>query len=788
MATSFRNRLLLLFLGLLGITLVVTIGAVLRATNENVETLVRRELQVAQRVFFAQLDENSRQLRERGELLADDFGFKRAIATGETETISSVLGNHGDRIDADLVAFLSPQREVRIATHDMNSAMAHLSEHLKSDDGLDRLAVIEHHPYQLVFVPVRAPDLIGWIGLGFAIDRKLLQRLKGLTKTDITLFFSESPDRTAGSLSTLPQNLQPDDAGTGVGDRRRELASRLNQRRWLSNRFTLMDRGEQQLTGLLSTSLSAALTNYRPLRLQMMGIAAAALLLAAAFVYLIARGVTRPIDALVRAASRIAGGDYRESVRVRATDEFGVLADTFNLMQGAIAEREGQIDHQVRHDLLTGLPNRYHIGEIFRQEVAEGTPGSRVLMLVELTNLGQLSDLYGSDVADDLLVQAAGRLHAFCGNGDLLARVGDRQFLLIAVRDRDRHPEALARHLRNTLGAPFTTGSMTLSLETALGLVLFPEQRGTFEDLSRRAQIALNQAVGLRDRYCLYLEGQEERHLRQIKITDHLLRAIEGNGFELNFQPRMDLRNGSAHQVEALLRWTDPEMGPMNPEEFIPLAERSGNITRITRWVVEQCLQELRRWQDLGYPLSISLNLSARDIIDDQLVGTLIRQWSDTGLAPGSLAVEVTESILLVDLEAALRHLDDLRRAGIHLSLDDFGTGYSSLSQLKSLPVQELKIDKSFVLNLDTDPDNRKIVAATIDMAHQLGLEVVAEGVETLESLLWLRRAGCDSIQGFYLSRPMARSRLADWLDTPPEKVERIRQALFTQEKEHGWE
>jgi EAL domain-containing protein (putative c-di-GMP-specific phosphodiesterase class I) len=258
----------------------------------------------------------------------------------------------------------------------------------------------------------------------------------------------------------------------------------------------------------------------------------------------------------------------------------------------------------------------------------------------------------------------------------------------------------------------------------------------------------------------------ENRYLRKLKVTQRLQHAISHNGFKLLFQPQFDLNKKIIHSAEALIRWYDDDLGPVYPDEFIPLAENSGDITLITDWVFSEALIQLERWHAAGFELGVSINLSAKDILKDDFIDRVILQIDARKISPHLLMLEVTESALVEDMDHAIANLRRLYEAGVHLAMDDFGTGFSSLAQLKVLPVHELKIDKSFVLNLDKDIDDQKIVRSTIEMAHNLGLTTIAEGVENSPSIEMLKSMNCDAIQGYFLSKPITSDDLISWLET----------------------
>ncbi len=775
MRISFRNKLLLFIGGLLAVTLASSLLAVLRASNTAIETIVRDELEVVERVFRSLLEVDREQLRGRAQVLAGDFAFKRAIATGEQATMLSVLANHGERIAADFVVMLSRDGDILLSTHELERLPESAANALRSEktSGTAILALFNEQPFQLVLVPVFAPDLMGWVGLGTAVDDSMLQDLRGLTNAEITLLAQSDTQAPRVLHSTLPSALSEGlQAGEHPGANVEDSVATLAEGRWVSREVLLLDEDGQRLSALLSQSLQQALQSYRPLRQQMILIGFVALLLAVLTALVIARGVTQPIYALVRAARRIADGNYTHRIDLKSGAEFGTLADTLNLMQDTVSEREARIRYQAQHDTLTRLPNRIHITGTFNNRMAEPTAAANYAMaLLELGNLRELNDLYGSDFSDQALRAVAGRVTESLRRGDMAARVADSQILLFFDALTRADVDVVLHKLRADFAAPLSIEGIPVRIEPLLGFVFAPQHGQAFEELLRRAQIALGNARSTKHGYSFYEIGQDENHLRQITLAHRLQAAVEAENFRMVYQPKYDLADHRVLEVEALMRWNDSELGEVYPDEFIPVAEQTGIITDISMIVLRLVLRQLQDWERAGLEVTVCINLSGADILQLDFVRHAIDLLASSGLDSSAVVFEITETMMMADMDLALANIREFEKVGIRLAIDDFGTGFSSLAQLKTLPVQELKIDKSLVLQLDQDADDQQIVRSTIEMAHYLGLKVVAEGVENIASLRLLQAMGCDAVQGYYIARPMPAPDLAAWLDDLPPPV-----------------
>lgn len=781
MKPNFRTKLIWLFVAVLSITLLATTVAVLRATDRSVEALVRNELDVVQRVFLAVLEQERQQLASRAELLAGDFAFKQGIATGDQNTIVSVLANHGERISADLVVMLSRSGDVLLSTHDLNPLAVALKQAVTGDSrsSIEITLVAAEKPFQLVLVPVWAPDLIGWVGLGQEIDETLLDELRDITNADISLVYAASnADSEVRQISTLPQGIRIK-SGRALEAVVQRGIEQLGDYDWLSSRVEVTNAEFGAAVAVLSLSLNTAKANYTGLRSQMVVIGLIALLVAALAAMLVSRWVTRPIYRLLDSAIYIATGDYSKPVQPESDVEFDRLATALNMMQETVAEREARIRHQAQHDMLTQLPNRHYMYTMVTDRIMHSGPGVKFgVGLLELRNLAQVTDLYGSEFADRVLQQTVDRLISTLRRGDIAARVADNQFLLFFADLDHAGIDPVIKKLDALVKDPITLRGVPVWIELATGFVFCPAHASEFDDILRRAQIALGHAREGKRNFAVYQIGQDENHLRQINIANRLQIAVSQRSFKVFYQPKYNLRTRTVDQVEALIRWHDEQLGDVYPDEFIPLAEQTGIITAISDLVLDAVIAQLKTWREQGIEVIGSVNLSGIDILQESFVRRAIARIESSGLPPDQLVMEITETAMMGDLAMAGRNMALFELAGIGLSIDDFGTGFSSLAQLKTLPVKELKIDKSLILHLDTENDDQLIVRSTIEMAHYLGLKVVAEGVENACSVELLHQMGCDALQGYYMARPMASEQFADWYRSPPEQVQLIPELL----------
>jgi diguanylate cyclase (GGDEF)-like protein len=421
---------------------------------------------------------------------------------------------------------------------------------------------------------------------------------------------------------------------------------------------------------------------------------------------------------------------------------------------------EETIRHQEFHDALTGLPNRLLLKDRLSLAMAHAKRNNMMLavLLLDLDRFKLINDTLGHAAGDTLLQLIAGRLTGTLREDDTVARQGGDEFLLLLpeiVKIEDA--AKLAQKLLEQIRQPLSVHGHELYVTTSIGMVLYPNDGRDIETLLKNADTAMYRAKEQgRNNYQLYTPTMNARAFERLTLENSLRRALERNEFTVYYQPKVDLRSRKAVGAEALVRWNHPELGLIMPGDFISAAEDTGLIVPIGEWVLRTACAQNKAWQNAGYPpLRVAVNLSARQFQLRNLVQTVAEILKETGLEPRWLELEITESIAMQNAEFTVKTLNELKDMGIQISIDDFGTGYSSLSYLKRFPINKLKIDKTFVREINTDHDNAAIASAVIVLGQSLNLGVIAEGVETIEQLNFLKDQHCDEIQGFLFGRPL---------------------------------
>ncbi len=432
-----------------------------------------------------------------------------------------------------------------------------------------------------------------------------------------------------------------------------------------------------------------------------------------------------------------------------------------------LATLNRELEHQALHDALTELPNRLLLQDRLRQSIltAQRKNQPMALLITDLDRFKEINDTLGHHYGDLVLQQVAARMRNSLRESDTIARLGGDEFaVLLPSINGETDAVNTARKIISALEEPILLEEQSFHIGASVGIALFPDHGRDSPTLMRHADVAMYIAKRAAENYAIYNTEKDQHSVSRLALVGELRHAIEFKQLVLFYQPKIDLKLGRISGVEALLRWDHPQRGLVSPDEFIPLAEHTGLIRPLTFFVLDEALHQLHLWQKVGLNLTLAVNLSAKHLQDQQLadkISTLMEEWS---VPPEQLEFEITESAIMADPLRAMDTLNQLDTMGVGLAIDDFGTGYSSLIYLKQLPVDEIKIDKSFIIDMLDNNEDLVIVRSTIDLAHNMGRRVVAEGVENERVLNKLMELGCDLAQGYYISRPVTAHVLTRWL------------------------
>ncbi|MGZ5570833.1 MAG: putative bifunctional diguanylate cyclase/phosphodiesterase [Usitatibacter sp.] len=771
---SLGSRIVIFFVALL--VLVQGFGAFLvtRANSQIARQTIAQELGQGERVFRQLLAQNQARLEQGAAILSADYAFRQAIATNDSGTIVSVLRNHGARLGANVMTLVSLDGTVRADTHnerrtDKPFAFPELIAASAAAGKASSIELIDGRLHQLVVVPVLAPDPIAYMGLAFVVDDAVAKELHELTGLEVSFVSRAGQESWRAHASTLDAPLR-EALPEALGEPR--LASgvaevELGGERYETRLTPLQSRGTQ-VVAVLQKSLAEALEPFQRITTSFFGLTLAGLALLVAGSLAIARSITRPVQKLAQAARRVQKGDYTRHEDLGHKDEIGQLAVCFNHMLDGIESREREILRLAYEDGLTGLPNRAMFNEQLTQAVRLAKRGSQPLavLLFDMDRFKAINDTLGHPVGDQVLREVGARVRSALRDSDIVARLGGDEFaILLATGSSDQAPRVVAEKIHKALEKPLVLGGQTMDIAASIGLACFPEHGEDADALLRAADVAMYAAKRDKVGFSVYDPAHDERRQEHLTLLGELRQAVETGELMLHYQPKMLLAENRMTSVEALVRWRHPTRGIVPPADFIPFAEQTGYISAITRWVIAHAVEQCGEWHRQGLGICMCVNISARDLRqEDALVQYVSAALLSAQLPPGMLCLEITESGLMEDPRSAESTLRKLRELGVSTSIDDYGTGYSSLAYIKQLAVNEIKIDRTFVSGMEADRSNAAIVRSTIELGHNLGLTVVAEGVETAHEVAELRKFGCDLVQGFHFARPMAAQALVEFL------------------------
>ena len=782
---SLSARIVALFLGLLLVVQVASFTAIRAGLSDRAHRVLPDRLQVGDRVLQRLLEQRAQRLTEGARLLAADYGFRDALSSNDAQTIVSVLANHGARIGATEAALLGTDFQLRAATAGNPQALQPLTQRLAEmaarSGQASAIALWDGRAFQAVLVPVKAPVTVAWIMMALPLDQQLATEMHSLSALDLTLLTRASASAPwTASLSGLPARAVDSMAAHAWSTTvtAAPMASVTVQGEELGVRGSWLSRSAANADGpavlaLVSLSVDEAVRLPRDLQLGLLAITLLGLLAFGVGSAFAARRVTTPLRELAAAAERLGAGDYATPIAdLQRHDEIGDLSNAFERMRINVSSQQDEILKLAYWDSLTGLPNRTQFRDAVRDAIAQaeaaatatGEAASVAVIMLDLDRFKHVNDVLGYRFGDLLLTAVAERLsQQSVRGGDLVARLGGDEFAVLLRGGSAELAASVAQRIEQSFDAPLTLEEHKVDMGAGIGIACWPAHATDADVLLSRAEVAMYSAKRRSAGPLMYDPSIDAGSAQTLSLLTELRQALAEGELRLYLQPKLALDTATVVGAEALVRWQHPTRGLVPPMQFIPFAEQTGFIRVLTIWIFEEAARHWQMLHDEGLQLVLSVNLSTRDLLDLELPQKFEALLIKHQVPAEAFCLEITESAIMDDPQRALNTLNGLSALGFKLSIDDFGTGYSSLAYLKRLPVDELKIDKSFVLAMISDTGDAKIVRSTIDLAHNLGLSVVAEGVENAAIFNALRRLGCDEAQGFHLSRPMRAEAFGAW-------------------------
>ncbi|NNF51837.1 MAG: GGDEF domain-containing protein [Gammaproteobacteria bacterium] len=766
---SRRDMLLIFMVGVIALAQFATITTVLTSTRQQLVGELGSRLQIGERYFNSLVAVRHDRLVNAAQRVAGLADYSSSVKENNAQRIGNLLAIGAQNVSADIAMLVGSNGDIIASNKSFVAAekRALLADLLNRQAAKETFLVamtIAERPYQLAFVRPDSVATAPWIVMGYDFDSALAGDIKSMTGLDVSFWSAADTNSEAFFATTLAEKSTvlfsrrisgPAGVDGNLMDKGGENLMRL---------VSLPGGGENAVQAVFQTSVAAALGPYQSLKLRLVLLSLVLVLLAAVVAVLVVRTSRKPVRDLLDAARRIERGEYSKVVPVGGEDDIGLLARTFNRMQQGIAEREYQIASQAERDKLTGLVDRSAVKNklIVAFERAMKSETTVATLLVDLTQVKENSTL-GIENEDAILKEVARRLSSNIRVSDTVARYSSDKFLVIMEDADEKLAPHLAEFLATSLEADIVLKDRRVKLKLHVGVALFPQHCDTPDTLLHRTKVALKEARKQGQSVMVYEPGQDEEHLRELAIISDLELAIKSKQLHVLFQPKVSMRTGRANQVEALIRWNHPQLGYLPPDEFIPLLEQAGNIGKLTEFALKTVIEQSRKWSSDGLDVTTAINLSANDLFNQDLPDKVAQILSYYMVEPANVVLEITESAVMQDVKVAISVLRRLKALGVRLSLDDFGTGQSSLALLKQLPVDELKIDKSFVQGLKAKSGDALIVKSTINLGHNMGLKVVAEGLETEDAWALLDAYGCDMVQGYMISRPMTADDFVEW-------------------------
>jgi EAL domain-containing protein (putative c-di-GMP-specific phosphodiesterase class I)/GGDEF domain-containing protein len=759
---GFRLRLAVLFVATLAIVQALTAVLVYEVTRRQLIAEGERQLTAASDIFVRQLDDISEQVASSVQVLALDFALRSAIAQHDQETVLSALRNHARRVGASRMMLISLDRTIEA---DISKA-PRTGHDFPYPNLLDKallqpsaaIVALDGKAFWMVTVPVLAPVPIGFIAAAIPIDDELLARLQkaAALPRNIELVSSNG----SGSWSVVAHGLEPVSlaghllpAPGGALPQRPALVE-VDGRDFVALAVPINNGDEDApIAAILGYSLDEALRPYRSVAIAWAALLAFGLGIGLVGALLIARGVSRPIEALAANARKIEAGDYSLPQRLSRQDEIGQLSAALASMAQAISEREERIRFQANHDIVTGLPNRIAM-EVALDAAFDSAAGGAMLV-VGLARLPEIVKTMGHTIADRLMQHSSAQVLAAAGDGSV-ARIGDS--VLAVWLPHTGKSAAITRAFRilDGLREPYQEVELAIDSLPAVGIALSPDHGSDASVLMQHAEVALFGALGSDDPVKIYDPATDPHRPERLSLMGDLLQAIDHDRLVLHYQPKLNLATGEVDSVEGLVRWNHETRGLIPPADFIGLAEETGNIRKLTRWVIATGAMQAREWASRNWQIRVAVNISARDLGDSDLPRRVDELLAAQGVPPSNVMLEITESAVMGEPEAAIEVLLRLAARGIDLAIDDLGVGQTSLAYLRRLPVREIKIDQTFIRKLADNQEDQVIVRSIVELGHRLGYRVTAEGVEDSRALEYLAAVGCDYAQGYFIAKPMA--------------------------------
>lgn len=784
---SLESRIITLFiLFFLGVQVAGFIS-LQRAQESKARSTMELELANAEQAILRLLDQQTTTLTDSVMKLASDNHFIRAVLTdhsNDRRKQESVLAEHTSMLGGDMAWLVGADGRIQAATsHQLSAQLKKVSTdlvaHAEHQDYASALAINNHIPMQLIATLLRTTTTEVWVVMAFPLEKNLIAEIEKVTSLAATVLVKNKQhwQVVSSNLSNPQAHVLAKHIPEAISPGAKKLM--MNDTEYSVQMVPLvhepvhhLSQPAAQAVVVMQGSISDMLAPYSKLQIGLIVMTLLGLILAVYGNITFVKHISQPLRQLRDIAKRLGGGDYASPIQVSGDEGIRDLAQTFVSMRDDIANREREIKRLAYWDTLTELPNRAQFIDLLKAAIdttaataSTADSQSCFVLLMDLDRFKHVNDVMGHTFGDLLLKKVAKRLSESLPDSQL-ARLGGDEFALLLPNSTLAAAEEAALIILTLLEHPFTIEDQAVDLGAGIGLAGYPAHGENAETLMSHAEVAMYAAkrkVG--SNYTVYSTEIDRSSHENLSLLSELRTAIEQNQLRLFVQPKYSLDKRAVVGVEALMRWIHPTRGFLMPDQFIPFAEQTGIIRQLTRWMLDKSAALCAELQAKGINIKVSVNISTHDLLDQDLPVKFADILRRHRVKTGSFCLEITESAIMNDPKRAELTLDRLHVMGVELAIDDFGTGYSSLAYLKKLPVTELKIDRSFVIQMEHNEGDKKIVKSTIDLGHNMGLNVVAEGVESAAVMTMLAKMGCDQAQGNYINSPIPAEQLVSWLD-----------------------
>jgi diguanylate cyclase (GGDEF)-like protein len=738
----------------------------LEQTYRHSESQINKQFSIARLVFSDKLTNHSKALYRGISPISKDFTLKQLVndAKNDPASLLSAVNNHQRRIKTDFSAILSSDAKTIVS----NIPSVSMTWPVKkiNQAGIN-IMVLNNIPYLVRAVPIRliesSAKIDAWLVMGIKIKKMINDELKSILGFDVTLVINNRVEvSTYPALTSQNKKLAAQAFINKIQGTDRENISFQGESLALYQ-FVINNNDFDKLTAIFTIDKDLAFVNFTNLASQLI-IAIGVIILITVFLsFRFSISIAKPLKNLANIAHEIQRGNYVEITHDARVFEVNKLSSALANMQGAIQQREKDNHQLAFYSVLTGLPNRNHFIQTMN-ELIDGATQQVAVILMDIDRFKDINDTLGHEYGDQVLQAIAKRLKENIVQGAYVAYLDGDEFAILIPCPGSIITDNVVAQVIDIFDPVFEINNIQLDVSTSMGIAMYPQDSIKADGLMQFADIALYVCKDKHNSYELYNEKFNTHSILRLNLMSELRGSIDNGHLQLHYQPQIDIATNQVKSLECLVRWQHPEHGFIYPDDFIPLAEQTGNIRYLTTWAIEEALKQHNKLKENDFHIHMAVNISAIDLTDSDLVEFVKIALNKHSVTPNMLMLEVTESAIMSDPEKAITALTKLKNMGVQLSIDDFGTGYSSMEQLKRTPVNELKIDKSFVLELISSNEDAIIVKSITDLAHNLGLSVVAEGVENKQSLELLHEIGVDIAQGYFISKAIPANDFLPWL------------------------